>query len=70
MLKDMKIEIDIDCPNCGRKLKMDVNKPVKSHRCPGCGTVFKKSGAGSSKLKTSFADLDKSLDSLGKKLKR
>ena len=34
------LKVDVDCPTCGRKLKVDLKKHPKSIVCPKCKTTI------------------------------
>lgn len=63
----MKLEADIDCPNCNHKMKIAVGsmRTGQSKRCPKCGANIKFSGDGH-KAQKAVDDLEKSLKNMFK----
>jgi transcription initiation factor IIE alpha subunit len=66
----MKLEFDLECPNCKRKMaqKVEAMRPGASRRCPSCGAEITFSGDDGRKAQKALDDLTKSLKSLSIKL--
>lgn len=63
----MKLEIDLDCPACHRKMKVaaDEVRPGNSRRCSGCGETIRFQGDDLGKAQRALDDLERSLKNLG-----
>jgi transcription initiation factor IIE alpha subunit len=66
----MKLEFDLECPNCKRKMaqKVEAMRPGSSTRCPGCGAEIRFSGDDGRRAQKALDDLTKSLKNLSIKL--
>lgn len=63
----MKLEADIDCPNCSHKMKIPVAfmRKGNSKKCPRCNSTIEFDGDGH-KAQKAMDDLEKSLNNLFK----
>lgn len=64
----MKLETEIECPNCKRKIKIKVEEivPNKSKNCNWCKAEIKFTGDDGRKAQKSLDDFEKSLKKLFK----
>lgn len=67
----MKLEFDLACPNCGRKMKQKVEKmrPGNSRLCPSCGTRIEFSGDDGRKAQKAIDDLKKTIKKVSRNLR-
>ena len=63
-----KLEYDITCPGCKRKVTMRVEamQPGKTKACPHCGHGFEFAGDDGRKVQKALDDLRKALRNFGK----
>lgn len=64
----MKLETEIECPNCKRQIKVKLEEmvPGKSKSCNWCKTEIKFTGDNGNEIQKSFDDFQKSLKKLFK----
>lgn len=64
----MKLETEIECPNCKRKIKIKVEEmvPNKSKVCTWCKSTINFTGDDGRKVQKSLDDLEKSLKKMFK----
>ncbi len=62
-----KLELEIQCPNCNRKLKQRLEdmRSGRSRRCSFCGAEIKFTGDGARQVQRALDDLKDSLKRLG-----
>jgi len=58
-----KLEMDIECPNCGHSMKQRVEdmRPGRSRTCGSCGTEIEFTGDDGRQAQKALDDLEKAL---------
>ena len=67
----MKLEMNINCPGCGRRLRQRVDqmRPGRSRVCPGCGLTLRFQGDDGRKTQKALDDFGKGLNRISKGFK-
>jgi len=65
-------EIDVPCPNCGKKIKQKLGglKNSPTIRCPGCGSSIKLDASGPKGAAKSLQQVEKGIDDLRRTLRK
>ncbi len=64
----MKLEVDVECPSCKRKMKVKVQdmRPGKKKNCPSCRAEISFTGDDGRKAQKAIDDFEKSLKKMFK----
>lgn len=67
----MKLDFDIQCPNCGRKFKQRVEemRPGRTRNCPGCRLPIEFTGDDGARTQRALDDFTRKLKNLKLNLK-
>ena len=67
----MKLEAEIECPNCHRKLTQLVEKmrPGNSRTCSGCGATIQFTGDDGRKAQEAIDQFERAMRDISKSLK-
>jgi DNA-directed RNA polymerase subunit RPC12/RpoP len=67
----MKLEADLNCPNCGGKFKQRIEdmRPGRSRVCPHCSARIQFTGDDGRKAQKAIDDLEKELKKLSRGFK-
>lgn len=67
----MKLQVDIICPRCSRRIRQAVGdmRPGRSRDCPGCDTRFQFTGDDGRKTQRALDDLERSVKRLSRRLR-
>lgn len=64
----MKLETDVECPNCKTKIKIKIEEmvPGRSKLCPGCKSEIDFTGDDAREAQRAVNDLEKTLKNMFK----